>query len=352
MASSSVESASAGNGGPAPAVAPDQILQLGFGFWGSKTLLSAIELGVFSALADGPASEEELRSRLDLNGRSCCDFLDALVALGMLDRGPAGYSNTPASDLFLDRAKPSYVGGILEMANARLYGFWGSLTEALRTGELQNEAKGGGEDLFEALYREPARLRGFLKAMTGISTGAALAIAEKFPWDRYQTLCDVGAAEGAVPVHVAMRHSHMSGVGFDLPAVGPIFEDFVASFGLEDRVRFAAGDFFADPLPKADVLVMGHILHDWGMDDKLKLLRKAHDALPDGGSLIVYEAIIDDERQENAFGLLMSLNMLIETREGFDYTGADCCGWMADVGFRESYVQHLVGPDSMVVATK
>jgi hypothetical protein len=352
MAISSVESASAGNGGSAPAVTPDQILQLGFGFWGSKTLLSAIELGVFSALAGGPASEEELRSRLDLDGRSCCDFLDALVALGMLDRGPAGYRNTPAGDLFLDRAKPSYVGGILEMANARLYGFWGSLTEALRTGELQNEAKGGGEDLFEALYRDPARLRGFLKAMTGISTGTALAIAEKFPWDRYQTLCDVGAAEGAVPVHVAMRHAHMSGVGFDLPAVGPIFDDFVASFGLQDRVRFAAGDFFADPLPKADVLVMGHILHDWGMDDKLMLLRKAHDALPDGGSLIVYEAIIDDERQENAFGLLMSLNMLIETREGFDYTGADCCGWMADVGFRESYVQHLVGPDSMVVATK
>ncbi|MEA2201552.1 MAG: hypothetical protein QOI89_2148 [Solirubrobacteraceae bacterium] len=352
MAISSVESASAGNGGSAPAVTPDQILQLGFGFWGSKTLLSAIELGVFSALADGPASEEELRSRLELDGRSCRDFLDALVALGMLDRGPAGYRNTPAGDLFLDRAKPSYVGGILEMANARLYGFWGSLTEALRTGELQNEAKGGGEDLFDALYREPARLRGFLKAMTGISTGTALAIAEKFPWDRYQTLCDVGAAEGAVPVHVAMRHAHMSGVGFDLPAVGPIFDDFVASFGLQDRVRFAAGDFFADPLPKADVLVMGHILHDWGMDDKLMLLRKAHDALPEGGSLIVYEAIIDDERQENAFGLLMSLNMLIETREGFDYTGADCCGWMADVGFRESYVQHLVGPDSMVVATK
>jgi len=352
MASSSVESALAVNGGSAPAVTPDQILQVGFGFWGSKALLSAIELGVFSALASGPASEEELRSRLGLHERSCRDFLDALVALGMLERGPDGYRNAPATDLFLDREKPSYLGGILEMANARLYGFWGSLTEALRTGELQNEAKGGGEDLFAALYSDPERLRGFLKGMTGISTGAALAIAEKFPWDRYQTFCDVGAAQGAVPVHVALRHSHLSGIGFDLPAVGPIFEDFVASFGLQDRVRFAAGDFFADPLPKADVLVMGHILHDWGMEDKLKLLRKAHEALPDGGALIVYEAIIDDERRENAFGLLMSLNMLIETREGFDYTGADCSGWMADAGFRESYVQPLVGPDSMVVAIK
>jgi precorrin-6B methylase 2 len=352
MASSSVETASAVQGGSAPAVTPDQIMQLGMGFWGSKTLLSAIELGVFSSLASGPASEEELRTRLGLHERSCCDFLDALVALGMLERGSDGYRNTPASDLFLDRAKPSYMGGLLEMANARLYGFWGSLTEALRTGELQNEAKGGGEDMFAALYSDPEGLRGFLSAMTAISTGAALAMAEMFPWERYQTVCDVGAAQGAVPVHLALQHEHLSAIGFDLPAVGPIFEDFVASFGLQDRVRFAAGDFFVDPLPQADVIVMGHILHDWGMEDKRKLMQKAHDALPDGGALIVYEAIIDDERRENAFGLLMSLNMLIETREGFDYTGADCCGWMGDVGFRESYVQPLVGPDSMVVAIK
>jgi hypothetical protein len=351
MASSSVESATADRG-MAPGVTPDQIMQLGMGFWGSKTLLSAIELGVFSALASGPASERDLRERLGLHERSSRDFLDALVALGMLERGPDGYRNTPATDLFLDRAKPSYVGGLLEMANARLYGFWGSLTEALQTGELQNEAKDGGEGLFKALYRDPERLRGFVAAMSAISTGAALAIAEKFPWDRYQTFCDVGAAQGAVPVHLALRHPHLSGTGFDLPAVQPIFEEFVAGFGLQDRVRFAGGDFFADPLPKADVLVMGHILHDWGMDEKRKLLQSAHDALPDGGALIIYEAIIDDERRENAFGLLMSLNMLIETEAGFDYTGADCCGWMADVGFRESYVQPLVGPDSMVVAIK
>jgi SAM-dependent methyltransferase len=352
MASTSVEPASAGNGGPVPTVTPDQIMQLGLGFWGSKTLLSAIELGVFSSLASGPASEEDLRERLDLHERSGRDFLDALVALGMLDRGPDAYRNTPAADLFLDRAKPSYVGGILEMANARLYGFWGSLTEALHTGELQNEAKGGGEDLFDVLYQDPERLRGFLAAMSGISIGAAMAIAHGFPWERYETFCDAGSAQGVVPVQVALQHPQLTGIGFDLPQVGPIFEDFVASFGLQDRVRFAGGDFFADPLPEADVIVMGHILHDWGIDDKLKLLRSAHDALPDGGALIVYEAIIDDERRENAFGLLMSLNMLIETREGFDYTGADCRGWMAETGFRESYVQPLVGPDSMVVAIK
>ncbi len=348
MASSSAEPAPAGAG----VVAPDEIMQLGLAFWGSKTLLSAIELGVFTELAGGPGDEQQLRERLGLHERGCRDFLDALVALGMLERGSEGYSNTPATDLFLDRAKPTYLGGMLEMANARLYGFWGSLTDALRTGELQNEAKGGGEDMFATLYSDQARLRGFLSAMSAISTGAALAIAHKFPWDRHATVCDVGAAQGAVPVHLALAHPHLTAIGFDLPPVQPIFEEFVASFGLQDRVSFTPGDFFADPLPEADVIVMGHILHDWGMADKETLMRRAYEALPEGGALIVYEAIIDDERRENAFGLLMSLNMLIETREGFDYTGADCRGWMAEAGFRDSYVEPLVGPDSMVVGIK
>ena len=126
----------------------------------------------------------------------------------------------------------------------------------------------------------------------------------------------------------------------------------MASFGLADRLRFYPGDFFVDPLPSADVLVMGHILHDWSLEEKLMLLRKAHQALPDKGTLIVYESIIDDERRTNTFGMLMSVNMLIETQEGFDFTGSDCRSWMADVGFRDSYVEPLVGPDSMVVGIK
>ncbi|HEX8120491.1 MAG TPA: methyltransferase [Solirubrobacteraceae bacterium] len=332
---------------------PDAIMQLGMGFWGSKTLLSAVEMGVFSELAaGGPSNTEVLRERLGLHERSAHDFLDALVALRMLARDDDGrYANTPETDLFLDRAKPSYMGGILEMANARLYGFWGSLTDGLRTGAPQNEAKSGG-DFFAALYADPARLRQFARAMTGVSAGAARAVAAKFPWQRHETVVDVGCAEGAVPVQVALAHEHMTGGGFDLPMLAPIFEDYVASFGLADRLRFHGGDFFADPLPSADVLVMGHILHDWNTDEKLALLRKAYEALPDGGALIVYESIIDDRRRENAFGLLMSLNMLIETPGGYDFTGADCRDWMQQVGFGETRVESLVGPDSMVVGIK
>ncbi|MGI9085772.1 MAG: methyltransferase [Aeromicrobium sp.] len=337
---------------PEQDVTPDAIMQLGFAFWGSKTLLSAIELGLFSELAQaGGLDTEALRERLGLHPRSATDFLDALVALGMLEREDGRYANTPATDLFLDRAKPTYAGGMLEMANARLYEFWGSLTEGLQTGELQNEAKGGG-DFFGTLYADPARLAQFARAMSAISGGVAQAIAATFPWRDHGSVIDIGCAEGAVPVQIALAHEHITGGGFDLPPLEPIFDAHVAQFGLGERLAFTAGDFFADPLPRADVLVMGHILHDWDIDEKRLLVKKAYDALPDGGALIVYDAIIDDERRDNAFGLLMSLNMLIETPGGFDYTGADCRAWMLEAGFRDSYVQHLVGPDSMVVGTK
>jgi len=228
---------------------------------------------------------------------------------------------------------------------------WGSLTEGLRTGAPQNEAK-RGDNFFAALYAEPERLAQFARAMSSVSAGAGQAIAARFPWQEHSSVIDIGCAEGAVPVQIALAHEHITGGGFDLPPLEPIFDSYVSGFGLGERLSFTGGDFFADPLPEADVLVMGHILHDWDLDEKRVLLQKAYEALPEGGALIVYDAIIDDERRGNAFGLLMSLNMLIETPGGFDYTAADCRGWMQEAGFRESRVEHLVGPDSMVVGIK
>ena len=333
------------------AVTPDKIMQIGLGFWGSKTLLSAVELGVFTYLANGPLNCDELAQAAGVHPRSSRDFFDALVAMGMLNRHDGRYSNTHESNLFLDKNKPSYIGGMLEMANARLYRFWGSLTEGLRTGTQQNEVK-QGSNFFEIVYSDPARLRTFLSAMTGISMPSAIAIARKFPWNKHKTFVDVGAAQGGLATQVALAHDHVTGKGFDLPVVQPIFEEYVHSFGLHPRLSFQAGSFFEDPLPEADVLVMGHILHDWNLDEKMMLLDKAVKALPKGGSLIVYEALIDDDRRQNTLGLLSSLNMLIETPGGFDYTGADCSGWMKKVGFSETRFEHLLGPESMVVGTK
>jgi hypothetical protein len=333
-------------------ITPEKILQTGLAFWPAKTLLSAIEIGVFTELAHGPEKFDALSGRLGLHPRSARDFLDTLVALGFLTRAGDVYSNTAETDLFLDRKKPSYVGGILEMANHRLYPFWGHLTEGLRTGQPQNEIKTGGPGLFETLYADPARLKEFLAAMTGLSHGANLAIAGNGRWSGYKTYVDVGTAQGDLAAQIALANPHLAGTGFDLPEVAPIFEEYMTQVGVADRVRFAAGSFFDVDLPKADVVLMGHILHDWDLPTKKMLIRKAYDAVPAGGALIVYESIIDDDRSKNAFGLMMSLNMLIETPGGFDYTGADCSGWMREAGFTKTSVEPLGGPDSMVIGIK
>jgi hypothetical protein len=334
-------------------VSASAIMQLGLGFMASKTLLSAVELGLFTVLADGPLDAEALRARTGVHRRSARDFFDSLVALGMLERDESGrYANTPATDLYLDRRKESYVGGLLEMMNARLYSHWAALTEGLKTGLHQNEAKGKDESAFTALYADPVRLEVFLGAMTGVSLPNARAIARAFPWRDHRTMIDIGTAQGCVPVQIALAHPHIRGGGFDLPPVRPVFERYVAAHGLADRLRFHPGNFFDDPFPPADVLVMGHVLHDWDLPTKKMLLKKAYETLPAGGALVVYDMIIDDARRKNVAGLLMSLNMLIETPGGFDYTGADCIGWMREAGFAAPQIEPLVGPHSMVIGLK
>ncbi|AUX29691.1 MULTISPECIES: methyltransferase [Sorangium] len=327
------------------------IVRLGMAYAESKTLLSAVELGVFTELAKGPLDWQALRERIGIHPRAARDFFDALVALRLLRRESGRYSNTPETDLFLDRAKRTYIGGMLEMSNARLYRIWGSLTDALRTGEPKNEVA-EGEDIFTWLAKSPEKYREFTQAMTGLSLPSARAIAAKFPWEKYKTFADVGTAQGGLPVQVALAHPHVKGIGLDLAPVQPVFEGYVRDHGLADRLRFQVFDLFRDAIPQVDVITMGHILHGWSLTDKRSFIKKAYDALPQGGVLVVYDAMIDDDRSENVAGFMMSLTILLETREGFDYTSADCASWLRDQGFRDVRAEKLIGSDSFVVGVK
>ena len=335
---------------------PSHIMQVGMGFFASKTLLSAVELELFTRLAKQPLTGNEIAAALQLSPRAVPDFPDALVALKFLQREDdspeARYSNTPESAFFLDRNSPGYIGGILEMANARLYRFWADLTEGLKTGMPQNETKHSGEPMFAKLYADPARLEQFMNAMSGVSAGNFKELASKFDFSNFKTLCDVGGATGQLSCMVAAAHPHMLCTSFDLPEVVPIATRKIQQAGLTDRVTAVAGDFFADPLPKADVITMGMILHDWNLEKKKALIRKAYDALPPGGAFVVIEALIDDARRENAFGLMMSLNMLIEFGDAFDYSGSDFAGWCREVGFRDFKIIPLAGPSSAAIAYK
>ena len=337
-------------------LAPGSILETAFGFWSSKVLLTAVEFGVFTQLGDRRLTGAELGAKLGLHERGIRDFFDALVAMQFLNRegdgAEAKYFNTPAGALYLDRASPRYLGGWLVMLNDRLFKFWHDLPEALRTGLPQNETKHGEKGMFEELYAELPRLEQFMGAMTGLSRINFEAFASRFDFSNFKTLCDLGGATGLLSIEVAKRHPHLQCTSFDLPQVEPIAQKHIAAAGFSDRIRTVSGDFFTEPIPRADIVTMGMILHDWNLEKKMQLIRAAYDALPPGGALVAIEALIDDARRENLFGLLMSLNMLIEFGDAFDYSGADFRGWCSSVGFQRFEVMHLAGASSAAIAYK
>jgi hypothetical protein len=329
-------------------------MQVAMGFEGAKTLLSAVEIGVFTELAKSPADASTLRDRLGLHPRPARDFFDALVAMGFLQRLNGVYHNTPETEAYLDQGKPSYahLGSLLEMANARLYGIWGNLTEVLRTGMSQDESKSSELETYDALYADPVRLKQFLASMTGVSHAANCKIAEQVSWLNYKTLADMGTAQGDLAVQILLANPHLTGIGFDLPAVASVFEEYVNDNDLQYRLRFIGGDFFVDDFPEVEILTFGHILHNWDLEQKKLLLKKAWQALPRNGAVIVYDSLIDDDRSQNVSALLMSLTMHAVTDGGFGYTAADCMSWMTEAGFGRTWTEHVSGSDSIVVGIK
>jgi Dimerisation domain/O-methyltransferase domain len=191
---------------------------VGLGFWASKALLSAVELDLFTVLAAEPLDADILRRRLGVDERGARDFFDALVALGMLERHGGRYRNTPETDHYLDRNKPSYVGGLLHHANTSLYEIWGSLTDALRTGRPCSRY-GAADEPFGAAYADPEFLSGFTQAMAGASIPIANVLARRFPWSDHRHFIDIGAAQGGALVEIVRAHPHLTGGGFDLPVV-------------------------------------------------------------------------------------------------------------------------------------
>jgi O-methyltransferase/methyltransferase family protein len=333
------------------AVTPDRLISIGTGYRRAKVLLVAVELGVFTVLDRQPCAAPDLGQKLGINGRAARDFFDALVALELLQRDNEGrYANTVEARLYLDRNKANYLGGMFNQFDAREYQMWSRLGDALRTGKPQIGSN--SVEHFATIYDDPERFRTFVSAMTAGSLSAAKAIAEKLPWSNYRTLMDIGTAQGCLPVQVARVHQHISGGGFDLPELSAAFADYVHENGLSGRLRFQSGNFFEDELPAADVLVFGRVLHNWDLATKKMLLRKAYQALPKGGAVVVYDMLIDDERRTAADGLLSSLNMLLWTNAGFGYGGAECAGWMREAGFGDTRVEPLVAGQSMVIGQK
>ena len=341
---------------PPREVDPSNIIQIGMGFRASRILLSAVELQLFTVLGTDAMTGEQIGELLGLHPRAIYDFLDALVALGLLHRDRDGrdgrYRNTTETAALLDKRSPTYIGGGLEMASVRSYRFWSDLTKALQTGQPQSETKHSGKSTFNEFYRDRAKLEQFIVAMADTHVANFHLLADKFDFSRYQTLCDVGGAGGQLCTILAARYPHLRCTSFDLPIVAPIAYETIAAEGLTQRVEIGSGDFFTDSLPSADVITMGDILHDWNLDRKMHLIRSAYAALPVGGAFIIIEDIIDDARRDNSVGLMVSLHMLIEFGDAFNFTGSDFADWCREVGFRQVEILPLGGSTSAGIAYK
>ncbi|HEY5407441.1 MAG TPA: methyltransferase [Ginsengibacter sp.] len=338
---------------------PSKIMQVGMGFWASKALLTAVNFRLFTILATTSKKALDIKNELHLNttDRHIYDWLDVLVSLGFLKREGilenAVYSNSEDTGMFLDENKPSYIGGILKMGNNRLYKFWGSLEEGLMTGKPQNESKyDGNMHFFEELYQSPERLSEFVNAMSGIQGGNFMTLAKKFDFSKYKNMADIGGADGFLSCMIALQHPAIVLTTYDLLPVGPLAERAIAKFNLTNRIKVESGDFLKDTIPSAEIISMGNILHGLNETTKLTLIKKVYDALPENGVLIAIENIIDNARTQNTFGMLMSLNMLIENGDAFDYTFDDFEKWVKEAGFVKTELIPLTGPASAAIAYK
>lgn len=323
----------------------------------NQTLRAAVKLDLFTLLAEKPLTTEGIRTSLGLHGRGLCDFLDTLVSMELLERDgnetDVRYRNTEEVSLFLVKGSPQYIGWSLEHRMQVFEQSWAALAEALKTGQpVRQDIRESGKDLFELNYQTDEGARTFVEGMNFGQLGSFTDFAREFDFSGCHTLCDIGGANGLLSILVAGQNRHMKCISFDLPALEPYSLKKIAEAGLSDRITVANGNFFEDDFPQADIITMGNILHDWNLEQKKLLIGKAYSALSGEGRLVVIENIIDNERRKNTAGLLMSVQMLLVTEGGFDFTAADFDSWAREAGFKKTSSMHLEGNSSAVIAYK
>lgn len=324
------------------------ILRLGNAFCDAKALLTAVELDLFTQLQEAPnggATAEEIKERLSLHGRGLSDFLDLLVALDVLERHDGVYRNAPGAAKHLVRTGDAYVGGFLLRSSRNLYPAWGRLQEALRTGKQQSGSH------YDEVTQNPAILRQFIGSMDAFTNVLGAQLIEAFDWSGFTSVLDVGGARGNLCSQIVQAQPHLAGHVFDLPEMAPFAKELAEELGIPGKVEFHGGSFFSDPLPQAEIVVLGHVLHDWDPSQRSYLIHKAYDAVLPGGTLLVYDRMLDDE-PEHAENLVISLDMLLVTDGGSEYPAAEIVGYAEHAGFASTEVKLLGDYDTLVVARK
>jgi O-methyltransferase domain/Dimerisation domain len=339
---------------PTPPLDPDarRALELIDGMRASKATFTALSLGVFDALHEGPASLDQLAERLHCAAHALERLLGACCGLELLELRDGQYQNRPVATRFLRVQSPDTLSGYMLYADRISFRLWGRLQDAVREGSHRwDQEFGSGTDIFAHFFAtEEAKLT-FLAGMHGLGLLGSPAIAAAFDLSRFRRLVDVGGGTGHLAIEVCRRYAGIAGCVFDLPKVTPVAQHYIAEDGLSGRITTADGDFFTDPLPQADLYGMGRILHDWSEEKVRFLLGKIFEALPSGGGLLICEKTLNEERDGPASGYLQSLNMLVCT-EGRERTASEYEQLVRQAGFTEFAVRRTGRPLDAMLAVK
>ncbi|MGA5560987.1 methyltransferase [Streptomyces platensis] len=340
----------------APVDEARSLLLLNTAYHQAKILHTAVELGLFERLADGPATVEELRQKLSLAHPLAAEFLNALVALGLLeaeDGDPRRYRNSATAAAFLVPGAPEYLGGSILQHARKHYHVWAGLTTALREGEAGSGAEAHGPEAYPQHYADLDRARQIMAHFDTFTTFTADELARRVDWAPYHSFVDIGGARGNLATRLALAHPHLSGTVFDLPALAPLCAELVTDRGLDGRVRFQGGDFLTDPLPAADAVVIGHVLPDWPVPQQRALLRRIHDALRPGGALVIYD-LMTDPASETVHDILQRLNHGLIRGDSSSSSVAEYRTTVEEAGFtvrQAERIDNLLG-DWLIVAIK
>jgi hypothetical protein len=335
---------------PAAGSDPDEVVARAMAFQPAKLLLTAVELGMFEALASGPVAEAQLRDGLGLHPRGAADFLQALVALGAIQENDGRYQAGPLAGTLLPHA-PTPLTGFLRMANRVMYPAWGRLAEALRTGAPQ-AATYCGSDMFRELYERDDTRRELVRMAEDASSPLIPALVERFDWRSYKSVLELGGCRGNVLAEVVRAHPHLDAHVLDLPQLAPEFAEHMTEIGMTGRLAFHAADFFVDQLPEADVIMIGHCMVDWNDEQRQTLIRRVAPRVHPGGVFLIWDPIVVPGEESYLRNLIRSLNLQLMTPHGSGYRLAECMAWLTEVGFRP--VDHAaLGHDvTLVVAHK
>lgn len=312
---------------------PSGILELIEAFRRSKTMFAAVSLGVFDALAAEPKPLGELADELGMNAEALRRLLDACVGLNLLAAVAERYQNSPAATAYLTSASPLRLTGYINYSNAVTWRLWSHLEDAVREGTHRwHQAFGWDGPIFSHFFKTEDAKREFLRGMHGLGLLSSPHVVSAFDLGRFRRLVDLGGASGHLAIAACRHYPHLRAVVFDLPHAVDLAREIVAASPVGERIEIAAGDFFVDPLPEADLFALGRIVHDWSEDKIAGLLARLHDRLPANGAVLIAEKLLLAERSGPRWALMQDLNMLVCT-EGRERTLAEYEDLLLRAGF-------------------